>query len=98
MRLPCASDLWPGRNTHAVMHGLPALPAVTDGKLVRILHRNKRIIEEVDYALRGTFPSAFRYRVGERQWAMEQLANEHPRVVSEPDAARQSVHVVLRRS
>jgi hypothetical protein len=68
-------DLLPGRNTYAVMHGHPARKAVNDLKLVRILLRNFRINEEVDYALRGTSASAVRYRVGERQWAMDQLAD-----------------------
>src|ERR1019366_6171426 len=66
-------------------------------QLVRILHRNIRNFEEVDYALRGTFPYAFQYRVGERQWAMERLADRYPRGVSKLDAARQSLHVLLRR-
>src|ERR1700716_47673 len=55
-----------------------------------------RINEEVDHALRGTFAFVYQYRVGERQWAMGELARCAWRVVSKLDAARQSLHVVLR--
>jgi hypothetical protein len=38
------ADLLQRRNTHAVLHGRPALSAVNRLNLVRILHRNIRII------------------------------------------------------
>src|SRR5262249_14707670 len=48
-------------------------------------------------ALRGTPASSIQYRVGERQWAVDGFSDCGPAVVPVPDAARQPVHVVLRR-
>src|ERR1700730_13010767 len=85
-----------GRSVAGAQHlcGLHDLPGISGPQSMRIgtdIALQYTQPEEVDYALRGTFTYAFRYRVGERQWAMERLADRYPRMVSKLDAARQSL-------